>query len=64
MKTPPPRKGVTAWKAEEFEENGDEFIVLTFHHGLGDMTRLDLWPSEVRDLARHLNHVADEAGAP
>lgn len=46
----PPRKGVTAWSVEPMEENGDEFFVLTFHHGLGRMTRLDLWAHEVREL--------------
>lgn len=50
----PPRKGVMAWEIEPMEENGDEFFVLTFHHGLGEMTRLDLWADEVRDLARDL----------
>lgn len=49
-----PRKGVTAWEIEPLEENGDDFFVLTFHHGLGKTTRLDLWPEEVRDLARYL----------
>lgn len=47
----PPRKGVTAWEIEPMEENGDDFFVLTFHHGLGLMTRLDLSPGDVRDLA-------------
>lgn len=54
MAAPPPRKGVTAWAIEPMEENGDEFYVLTFHHGLGEMTRLDLDAEEVRDLAETL----------
>lgn len=49
-----PRKDVTAWEIEPMEENGDEFFVLTFHHGLGTMTRLDLWAEEVHDLAETL----------
>ncbi len=52
--TLPPRKDVTSWGLEPYEENGDSFYVLTFHHGLGDMTRLDLWPEDVRDLAKLL----------
>ena len=48
------RKGVTAWNIEPLEENGDDFFVLTFHHGLGKTTRLDLWPEEVRELAHYL----------
>ncbi len=46
----PARKGVTAWEIEPMEENGDEFYVLTFHHGLGDMTRLDLSADDVREI--------------
>ncbi len=52
--TSEPRKGVMAWQIEPFEENGDEFYVLTFHHGLGRMTRLDLSLEDVRDLAATL----------
>lgn len=48
--TIPPRKPVTAWELEQMEENGDDFYVLTFHHGLGKMTRLDLSAEDVRDL--------------
>lgn len=59
----PPRKGVTAWEIEPMEENGDEFFVLTFHHGLGKMTRLDLWAEEVRDLAQALLAALDSPGA-
>jgi len=57
MTTPdslPPRKGVMAWEIEPMEENGDEFFVLTFHHGLGRMTRLDLGAEEVQEVARML----------
>lgn len=50
----PARKPVTACEIEPMEENGDEFFVLTFHHGLGQMTRLDLDAQEVRDLAQML----------
>ncbi len=50
----PPRKPVTAWEVERFEENGDEFVVLTFHHGLGKMTRLDLGDEDLHDLTRAL----------
>lgn len=53
----PPRKGVTAFEVGPFEENGDEFFVLTFHHGLGRMTRLDLGDDDVRDLARALTDI-------
>lgn len=45
----PARKGVTAFGVEPMEENGDDFFVLTFHHGLGRMTRLDLSSEEIRD---------------
>lgn len=58
----PPRKGVTAWEIEPMEENGDEFFVLTFHHGLGKMTRLDLWANEVSDLANMLSAEMRENG--
>ena len=47
----PPRKGVTAWEVEPFEENGDDFYILTFHHGLGRMTRLDLDASDLQSLS-------------
>lgn len=47
----PPRKPVTAYEVEAMEENGDEFYVLTFHHGLGEMTRVDLGADDLRDLA-------------
>ena len=50
----PPRKGVTAFEIEPMEENGDEFFVLTFHHGLGRMTRLDLAADEVQNLIQAL----------
>lgn len=50
----PPRKSVTAWEVEPMEENGDEFFVLTFHHGLGKMTRLDLDAEDLHDLGRAL----------
>lgn len=50
----PPRKGVTAWGIEPMEENGDEFFVLTFHHGLGRMTRLDLGAEDVQALTEAL----------
>lgn len=55
----PPRKGVTAWEIEPMEENGDEFFVLTFHHGLGRMTRLDLDTNDVRELAQLLARAAE-----
>lgn len=50
----PPRKGVMAWSIEPMEENGDEFFVLTFHHGLGEMTRLDLDAQQLEELAKRL----------
>lgn len=56
----PPRKGVTAWEVEPMEENGDEFFVLTFHHGLGAMTRLDLGADDVRDLTAVLTNALAE----
>lgn len=49
-----PRKPVMAWDIEPLEENGDEFFVLTFHHGLGKITRLDLSAEEVVELADYL----------
>ena len=57
----PPRKGVTAWEIEPMVENGDEFFVLTFHHGLGRMTRLDLAPEEVGELARALTNAQNDS---
>lgn len=51
----PPRKDVTAWQIEPMEENGDEFYVLTFHHGLGKMTRLDLGDHDVESLIATLS---------
>lgn len=50
----PPRKGVTAFDAKKIIENGDVFIVLTFHHGLGRMTRLDLGLDEIEPLVKQL----------
>jgi hypothetical protein len=56
-----PRNGVTAWEIAPMEENGDEFYVLTFHHGLGKMTRLDLAADDVRDLAQLLARTVGES---
>lgn len=54
----PPRKPVTAWEIEdEFDEDG-RFHVLTFHHGLGEMTRLDLSIDDLRDLAEYARQEA------
>lgn len=51
----PPRKGVMAWETDwNYEEEDEPFVILTFHHGLGEMTRLDLSTDDLRDLVAHL----------
>lgn len=53
----PPRKGVTAWSTEKGADGFDDdppFLILTLHHGLGEMTRVDLSAEEARDLAAAL----------
>lgn len=49
-----PRKGVTAFGAEEMEENGDVFVVLELHHGLGESTRVDLGLEDIETLVKQL----------
>jgi len=53
-KKKPPRKGVTAFAAEEMEENGDVFVVLELHHGLGESTRVDLGLEDIEPLVKQL----------
>jgi hypothetical protein len=56
----PPRKPVTAWETNwNYGEEDVPFVVLTFHHGLGKMTRLDLSTEDVRDLVAHLNQTLE-----
>lgn len=57
----PARKPVTAWGTEtEYDDDGP-FLVLTFHHGLGRMTRLDLSVDDATELAESLTAwVADQ----
>lgn len=50
----PPRKDVTAISAEAMEENGDVFVVLEIHHGLGASTRVDLSLSHIKPLVGSL----------
>lgn len=60
----PPRKGCTAWEAETGTDGHDTdspFVVLTLHHGLGKMTRVDLAADDARDLAALLIAEATEA---
>lgn len=56
----PPRKPVTAWETDiEFDWDGP-FGVLTFHHGLGKMTRLDLTAEDMTEVANLLLQTAAE----
>lgn len=53
--TLPPRKDVTAFSAEVCYEDDPPFVVLTLHHGLGKMTRVDLDPDDVVSLNLNAN---------
>lgn len=55
----PPRKAVTAWEVAPMDENGDAFYVLTIHHGLGRMTRVDLGADEIAGLIASLQAADD-----
>jgi hypothetical protein len=57
----PPRKPVTAWGAEVGYDDDPPFVILTLHHGLGKMTRVDLDPDDCRDIATLLTSTAKEA---
>ena len=58
---PPPRKGVTAWEAEVGYDDDPPFVILTLHHGLGKMTRVDLGTEDIPDLVRALTDAATDA---
>lgn len=48
-----PRKPVTAWEWTEGEDGFDDdppFAIVTFHHGLGKKTRLDLSIEDMADV--------------
>jgi hypothetical protein len=57
----PPRKGVTAWETETGFDDDPPFVILTLHHGLGEMTRLDLSAEDANDLAATLMCGAKDA---
>lgn len=57
----PPRKGVTAWDAEVGYDDDPLFVIVTLHHGLGEMTRFDLDAQDARELASLLVSIADNA---
>jgi hypothetical protein len=59
--TLPPRKGVTAWETELGTDDDPLFVILTLHHGLGNMTRVDLSADDARQLAATLVAGADHA---